>query len=332
MPHEIDLSTGSAAVFVAGAPPWHGLGRIVAEAVRSDEALQLAGLDWLVRQQPLFTSGPDGSTREIATHRVNVRDDSGAVLGVVSRRYQPIQNHEAFAFADAVVGQKLARYETAGALRGGQRVWMLLRLPEPLRAGPDDQLDPFLLLYNTHDGSSALRAVLTTVRVVCQNTLNLALRGRAGEGVTIRHRGELAGRVEQARATLALASRRLQRFGSEVERMVRTPMTTSAMRAYFGLVVRPPPSDADERAYESRQRVLEQLEANLERPTNTLPGMRGSLWAAVNAATELADHQRRYRGRSEQQRREHRLDSVWFGDAARLKRLAWDAALVAMGN
>ena len=172
MAHEIDQSTGKAAVFVTGQPPWHGLGAVVKNAVTSREALQLAHLDWTVEQWPL-QAVKDADRRAVQRHKANVRSDTHAVLGVVSERYRIFQNQDAFDFMDSLVNEKLAMFETAGALQGGRRVWLLARIPGEFRAGADDVIDPYVLLVNTHDGTGALRLLPTTVRVVCQNTLNL---------------------------------------------------------------------------------------------------------------------------------------------------------------
>jgi phage/plasmid-like protein (TIGR03299 family) len=159
MAHEIDQTTGSAAVFVTGEPAWHRLGTVIAQATTSAEAIGLAGLDWRVQQWNVRPFGPDDQTvgTDIADTVANVRTDTKAVLGVVGKRYRVFQNHEAFDFMDALVGDKLAIYETAGSLHGGKRVWMLARIPKEYRAGADDLIKPYVLLTNTHDGSQALR-------------------------------------------------------------------------------------------------------------------------------------------------------------------------------
>lgn len=328
MPHEIDQTTGHAAVFTVGTPPWHGLGTTVASAVSSQEAIGLAGLDWQVEQWPVTAVAPDGTTA-MPTNRflANVRSDTRAVLDVVSAKYRPFQNHEAFAFADAIVGECLAKYETAGALRGGRRVWMLLRLPEELKVGAGDRLRPYLLLFNSHDASSPLRAVLTTVRVVCQNTLNLAMGLAGNEGVTIRHRGELQSQVDQARVTLGLAHRRLKTFGEEVGAMKAVPMTGGRLERYFNSLLAPlgdRPTDGERK---NRAAALERLNVNFTDATNTVGGMRGTLWAALNAATEYADHHRRVRGSNPGARAENRLDSIWFGSGHDFKQAAYRSAL-----
>jgi phage/plasmid-like protein (TIGR03299 family) len=291
MSHEIDTTIGSAAVFVAGTPPWHGLGRNIQEAVNSEQAIGLAGLDWIVDQWPVSAQEPDGWGTVVANDFVaNVRSDTKTVLGVVTRKYRPFQNAEAFAFADAVVGQGLAKYEIAGALRGGKRVWMLLKLPDLLKAGRGDSIQPFLLIYNTFDGSSCLRAILTSVRVVCQNTLNLALSDGKGEGVTIRHRGDLKGRVEDARQTLGLVKKRLKSFGEEIDVFRSVAMANGRLQRYFDSLLAPLGNDPSKRERSNRLQALDRLHSNFCNELNTLTGMRGTLWAALNAATEFADH------------------------------------------
>ncbi|MGD0140169.1 MAG: DUF932 domain-containing protein [Tepidisphaeraceae bacterium] len=332
MSHEIDQSTGTAAVFVAGSPPWHGLGRNITEAVISQQAIELAGLDWRVAQWPVSASAPDGWGTVLAKDFVaNVREDTKAILGVVTRKYRPFQNAEAFQFADAVVGEGLAKYETAGALRGGKRVWMLLKLPDQLKAGRGDSIQPYLLVYNTFDGSSCLRAILTSVRVVCQNTLNLALSGGKGEGVTIRHRGDLQGRVEDARQTLGLVKKRLKTFGQEIDVLRSVQMANGRLQRYFDSLLTPLGNQPSDRERTNRLRAMDQLHANFADDQNTLPGMRGTLWAALNAATEFADHQRRFRGTNDLARRESRLDSIWFGSSNDFKQGAYRSALELAG-
>jgi phage/plasmid-like protein (TIGR03299 family) len=198
--HEIDESTGRPACMVVGTPAWHQRGVVVSEAQTSAEAITLAGQDWLVEKWALQTYGiRQGAplVLDVEDQYATVRTDTGAVLGVVSGLYRIFQNREAFDFMDELVGEKLALYETAGALRGGRRVWMLARIPKELRVGnTDDTILPYVLLASSHDGSLALRVIPTTVRVVCQNTLNLALSRAGSTGVTIRHLDSLEGRVQ----------------------------------------------------------------------------------------------------------------------------------------
>ncbi len=156
-------------MFYTRETPWHGLGTKVMEAPGSKEALTLAGLDWNVLQEPVYTV--EGSA--IEGYKANIRDTDRKVLGVVTGRYKVVQNHEAFAFTDGLLKEGV-RYETAGSLQGGRRIWLLAHMPHDyIIAG--ERFDPYFLFSSTHDGSGAVKVALTPIRVVCQNTLNLAL-------------------------------------------------------------------------------------------------------------------------------------------------------------
>ena len=156
-------------MFYTREKPWHGLGVRVSEAPESAEALRLAGLDWEVDQEPIFTE----ENVLIPGYKANIRNTDRRVLGVVTDRYKVIQNTEAFSFTDALLGEGV-RYETAGSLQGGRKIWLLARLPkEYIISG--DRISPYLVFSNTHDGSGSVKVAITPIRVVCNNTLNLAL-------------------------------------------------------------------------------------------------------------------------------------------------------------
>jgi len=320
MPHEIDVSTGKAAVFTTGTPAWHGLGSVVTDAQTSEQAIRLAGLDWSVEQWPLVARR-DGVDREVPGRFANVRADTGAVLGVVSTSYRIFQNKSAFDFFDQIVQERLAIYETAGALKEGRHIWMLARLPKTIRAAGDDEIRPYVLLANSHDGTRALRMIPTTVRVVCANTLNLALgRAAATEGLTIYHNESLEQRVKDARDKLGIITQRVDEFESQVQALARRPMSRDELTTYFTTLV------AD-RAADTQKRMLATFVANLDDETNSLPGIKGSIWQAYNAVSQWADHQSVVRGQSEIQKADSRLHSVWFGSAAEFKARAFDAAV-----
>ena len=155
-------------MFYVREKPWHGLGTCVEEAPTSADALRLAGLDWEVKQRNIQVCGG----AKIENFKANVRSSDGAVLGVVSDRYQIVQNAEAFSFTDELIGGDV-RYETAGSLQNGKKIWLLARMPAQKIVG--DDVEPYLCFSNTHDGSGSIRVCMTPIRVVCNNTLNLAL-------------------------------------------------------------------------------------------------------------------------------------------------------------
>lgn len=189
-------------MFSTRVKPWHGIGTVVENCPNSEEALRLAGLDWKVEQKEVFTS--DGTP--IPGYKANVRDCDQSILGVVSDRYQVVQNEEAFAFTDELLDGGV-RYETAGALQGGRRTFLLARLPQRfIIAG--DEISPYFVIMNSHDASSSIKAAMTPIRVVCQNTLNLAFRTAKRTWMT-KHTSNIMECIEDARITLQFAERYL---------------------------------------------------------------------------------------------------------------------------
>lgn len=194
-------------MFYVGETPWHGLGQYVKEAPTSDEAIKLAGLDWDVIPKPIY----DEFGREIPGYKVNQRSSDNKNLGIVSNRYRIVQNREAFAFTDALLGEGV-KYETAGSLASGKRVWMLARMESTTLC--EEKIDPFLVFSNCHDGTGAVRVAITPVRVVCQNTLNLALE-QASRHWSCAHKGDIQGKLEEARYTLESAERYMKALEEE---------------------------------------------------------------------------------------------------------------------
>lgn len=179
--------------------PWHGIGTVVKEAPTSDEAIKIAHLDWKINQIPVMANGV-----EIPNYFANVRSDTNEALGVVKGRYKVIQNTEAFDFVDGIIQNKevKCRYETAGSLFNGRKIFLLVKLPNKLLLG--DKVENYLFFTNSHDGSSALTAGITNVRVVCNNTLQMALKG-APRTWTCRHTESILSKKAQAQQTLGLA-------------------------------------------------------------------------------------------------------------------------------
>jgi len=327
MAHEIDMSNGRANVFVTGEPAWHKLGVVIKKAANSKQAIKLAGLNWEVQQWPVRAFNPDKPSVEAACpERVaNVRTDTKRVLGIVSKGYEVFQNADAFEFMDAMVGEKLCMYETAGSLQDGKRVWMLARVPREYRAAKDDVIRPYVLLTNGHDGKHGLRMIATTVRVVCQNTLNLAMRNSLGsDGLSLGHWGNLEARVNEAREKLGLISKRFDLFGQELKRLLAIKLSDKKVASYFdGLL----PKAEGEIQKKTREKVLVKFHENLANERNAMPGITGTAWAAYNAVSEFADHQRKFLGKTDQQKAANQLQSIWFGDAHRMKQQAYADAL-----
>lgn len=183
--------------------PWHGQGIIVQDAPTSEEAIRLAGLDWKVEQKPIFLE----NGTKIEGNYANVRSSDGKALGIVGDRYKIVQNTDAFAFTDALLGEGV-RYETAGSLKNGKVIWLLAKMPESIEI-LGDKVDPYMVFTNTHDGSGAVRVCMTPVRVVCNNTLNAAMRG-ARRVWSARHTGSITNKLDDAKETLQFASQYIE--------------------------------------------------------------------------------------------------------------------------
>lgn len=211
-------------MFYTREKPWHGLGVKVADALSSAEALAASGLDWKVVQKKILTEDGDPAPG----FKANVRDSDGKVLGIVSDRYRVVQNGEAFAFTDRLLGEGV-RYETAGSLNGGRRVWVLARMPrEYIMLG--DRVSPYMVFSNTHDGSGAIRVAMTPVRVVCSNTLNLAL-STAARGWSAMHTAGALDKIGEAEHTLFMAERYMDALGREFESLSRVKLADARAEA-----------------------------------------------------------------------------------------------------
>lgn len=206
----------------SGVTPWHGLGEVIKNAPTSEEAIRIAGLDWEVIPQPVY----DSLGREIKGYKVNIRSSDNKILGMVTDKYKVVQNAEAFAFTDALLGEGV-RYETAGSLASGKRVWMLARMENTTLC--EENIDPYLVFTNSHDGTGAVRVAITPVRVVCQNTLNLALQ-KASRHWSCAHKGKIDEKLEEARYTLASAERYMEALAEEFGELKLKKVTEAQVR------------------------------------------------------------------------------------------------------
>ena len=275
------MSSNVESMFYTREKPWHGLGVRVEEAPTSADALRLAGLDWEVAQEPIFTEAGDA----IAGYKVNVRDRDRKVLGVVSDRYRIVQNREAFSFTDALLGNGV-RYETAGSLQEGKRVWLLARLPrEYIIAG--ERISPYLVFSNSHDGSGAVRVALTPIRVVCNNTLNLAL-DTARRSWSMIHTGNISDKMQEAKDTLFMAETYMDSLGEAFERLRRQKVTDSQLKEYVEQLL---PLEKDATPMQEKN-TMKPREDMLRRYYDApdLRGVGNNAYRFVNAVSDFATH------------------------------------------
>lgn len=297
MAHEIE------SMMYVGAQPWHKLGRKLDRAPTSVEAIRAAGLDWSVSLEPLYTA--DGF--EIESHRAAQRDRDGRILGVVGAKYRPLQNAEAFAWFDPFVAAGEASYECAGSLREGARVWVLAKLArDPAEIVPGDPVEKYVLLSNGHDGSLAVRVGFTPIRVVCANTLRLAHDDAASKLIRIKHTSGVAAALEDVRAVMDMADASFEATAEQYRALARHQVHAGDLERYVSQVFELQPDRDGGRKSRVQTAVAEYFENG---QGNTLPGVRGSWWAAYNAVTEYLTH-----GRGSDDAT--RLDSAWYGDGA----------------
>lgn len=268
-------------MFYTREKPWHGLGTMVAEAPNSKDALRLAGLNWKVLQEPVYTENEE----LIQGYKANVRDTVRKVLGVVTDRYKVIQNEEAFAFTDTLLGEGV-RYETAGSLQEGRRVWMLARLPREFIIG-GERISPYMVFSNTHDGSRAVKTALTPIRVVCNNTLNLALR-TAKRSWSMIHTGDISGKIEEAKNTLLLADEYMTALGQEFEDLRKIKLSEKQVLDYIKILL-----PMEENYSLLQKRGVEKLRADMKMRYFDAPDLKdvgNNGYRFVNAVSDFATH------------------------------------------
>lgn len=268
-------------MFYVRTAPWHGLGIRVENALTSGEALRMAGLDWRVIQKRMTTE--DG--QPIEGFLANMRESDGRLLGVVTERYQVVQNQEAFAFTDELLGAGVT-YETAGVLQNGRRTWILARLPQRYIIS-GDEITPYLVFMNSHDGTGAIRAAMTPVRVVCQNTLNLAL-ATAKRSWSTNHVGDIRGKMEDAKTTLLFADRYMGELGKAIDALNRKKLSDRQVYAYIDTLF-PLAADATEQQKKNLIRLKEDVKMRyFDAPD--LQDMGKNAYRFLNAVSDFATH------------------------------------------
>lgn len=286
--------------------PWHGMGTVVEQELAAADALVAAGLDWRVSKVPMFT-GTGGMTEpepgkkqfraydEVGGYYAVQRETDKVVLGVVGAPYTPLQNAEAFAFMDALVDSGDAHWETAGSLRGGKWVFMTMKLPREIKVGGEDPVDLYLALFNSHDGSRAITGMVTPVRIVCTNTLNLALSG-ARRKWTVRHLSTMDGKLMEARRQLDLTFEYADAFESQMDELAQRPFSDSQ---FENLV--------------SQLRTTPQVSEGLLEAWASGEHGRSNRWDALNAVGEFYDWLREPRTANSQ------LMGSWFGQGVKAR-------------
>ncbi len=275
------MSANGESMFYVRTAPWHGLGTKVIEAPDSEGALIAAGLNWNVVQEPIYTREEE----MIDGYRANVRDSDRRVLGVMTDRYKIVQNREAFAFTDELLGEGV-RYETAGSLQGGRRVWLLAHMPhEYIISG--ERISPYLLFSNAHDGSGAIKVALMPIRVVCQNTLNLALN-TAKRSWSMNHTGDIRGKMKEAKDTLFMAETYMDELGKEFESLRKKKLTDKQVMDYIEILL-----PVEDGSTPQQVRNMKRLQEDMKRRYFDAPDLKdvgNNAYRFINAVSDFATH------------------------------------------
>jgi phage/plasmid-like protein (TIGR03299 family) len=327
--HELFFENGKASMFYVDEPAWHGLGtRLEQPPATAEEAIEAAGLNWEVAKVPVYVSGI-GRLFTLEHQYATVRKDhldhpDCHPFGLVGDKYQPLQNIDAFRFFDPLLQERDVRFETAGALGQGERIWVMVRFEQDISVG-SDVLQRYLLLSNRHDGRGSVTLKFTPIRVVCQNTLSAALFGE-GRAFQVRHDRALHDRLKEARMLIQTIRDTYARLQAAFEDLRALVLKADMLKTYLEAVFPLPSQPADESV---RTRVLRNRSAAAHfahyGKGNSTKDVRDTMWAAYNGVVEFVDHRKTNPRAADVN--DSRLRYVWFGGGAVVKQRALVTAL-----
>ncbi|KWI98098.1 hypothetical protein WM11_06925 [Burkholderia ubonensis] len=309
----------------AGAEPWHGLGNKLAPNQPIELWAERAGMNWRIEEAEVrFVAAGHrslGSIHAFPEQKVLYRSDTKAPLSVVSARYQVVQPSEILEFYRDLTEVGGFQLETAGVLKEGRKLWALARTGQSATLKGKDEVNGYLLLATACDGTLATTAQFTSVRVVCNNTLQIAL-GDSASAVKVPHRSQFDAQAVKRQLGIAISS--WDAFMARTKALAERKVSDSAVETFLRRVLTySTPNVADRDAIAVNERAIKavgQLYAGRGKGAD-LASASGTAWGLVNAVTEYVDHHRRARSD------DHRRDAAWFGQGATIKQRAWDEAL-----
>jgi phage/plasmid-like protein (TIGR03299 family) len=330
MAHQLNFNeqTKQFSFFSVKEKAWHGLGQVVDQYPTSREALKFAGLDYTVEKRPLFTYDTEYQLADADTgikipevdvpgFFATVRTDNDSVLGVVGKDYEVVQNVDAFTFFDSIVGGDGIQYETAGALGKGERIFITAKLPGYIRVGQDDCMEKYLFLTTSHDGYGSIMAAFTPVRIVCNNTLNAALRNHTN-AIKIRHTPNAKDRLEQAHKLLGISNNLSIEMEAIFNRWSKVRITDTQVRGLIQAALVPnkealaalKKGNDDECSAYYRNMCEIAYSYTMSNQTQQLETTKGTLFGAYNGITGYFQNVRKYKDDTA------KLKSVMYGGLA----------------
>lgn len=329
MAHEITANDG---IVLARKGAWHGLGTVLPESCDALAALDHARMNWEVEVCEFSATTRDGSQVGCGDHRAVVRSDTQEVFATCNSGYTPIQNAEIAQLAYDLSAASNRAVETAGSIRGGRKVWFLLDMGT-IFAASDDKVKPYLFLGASHDLTMSLTVGSIATRVVCANTMAIAMREMSEGALKIRHTETASTRVEKIKDWLTTPKQSILNYGNAAVKMAETGISDDQIQSFFTSVWQKAYgklTEADIKG-DTRRSTVFQKEVGMwlrnfkldHRQTSVSTS--GSVWAALNAVTQYANHEKTVRMESQDGSR--RQEAVLFGAGAKLNQHAFDSAL-----
>lgn len=293
--HAIETHGDQAAFYSHKLDAWHRLGTVTRDAKTAEEALALAHADFIVEKQPhsAVLATPDGPVTvavkdSFVTVRKNPFTGEYEVLGVVGKRYQPVQNIDNAAFLNELVGQTGSTFETVASLYGGRKVFVSMKAPKGLMIGGRDAVDLYLMATNRHDGKGKFTVAATPIRPVCANTERAALL-EAVRTWSARHTGDVAAKVEDAQETLGVMWDYFSEFEEWGNHLIEQPMSDDEFKRFVENAVFPAPEGVETDLVRERRAARQADIFDLWKNSETTEDIRGTKWGAYNAVTEWVD-------------------------------------------
>lgn len=321
MSHNLALKDNGEYSLVTRDPAWHTLGTVMNRAFSAHEALEQSGMDFdVIKIQNQLETGIKipNSYSLVRLDRANNEDGSG-ILGSCADNYHIVQNEDLFSFFDFLVKENAAIYETAGVLGNGERSWIMAKLPNDIVIGSNDAIKQYILITNAHTGKHSAMAMITPVRTVCENTLNMAIKGRVNS-VSIRHFSNAQDKLRQAHQVLGFTTTYYDELKNVFDSMRVKKITSGEMVEYVNKVMNiKDTNDVSTKKGNQINQILDLYESG-EGALKT----RGTLWGAVNAIVEYSDYYKTTRVGNGNPTKV--LEQMWFGEGQKLKQTSMNIA------
>lgn len=307
-----------------GQAPWHGLGSALSPKQPLEIWLREAGMDWQIQESPVHFNadaiGNLGTIHSFAEQKVLFRSDTKAPLSVVSQRYQVVQPREVLEFYRDLTERSGYELETAGVLKGGRKLWALARTGQSTALKGNDVVNGYLLLATSCDGTLATTATPTTIRVVCNNTLTIAING-ASQAIKVPHSTRFDSRA--VKQQLGITVSQWDDFMYRMRTLAARPVKDHEAKAYLRSVLCEVQAGKPVHTGLSNERALNKVLSMYDGHGRgaELESAKGTAWGLLNSVTEYVDHERRARSN------EYRMDAAWFGQGAVIKQRALETAL-----